>query len=174
MYPLMRLATTSVQAMLSEAVAIDAECETSFRCMPWDIDIFLELNNGRVLTLFDLGRFTLAIRTGLARVLKEKGWGLVVAGSTVRYRRRIRVFDKITIRTQMVAFEGHWIYIMQSMWVKGQPASSVLLRTGITSKGKVIHSDEVIEAMGDSELILEPSGWVSDWIASEENRPWPP
>lgn len=174
MYPLIRLATTSVQAMLSEAVTIDAECETSFRCMPWDIDIFLELNNGRVLTLFDLGRFTLAIRTGLARVLKEKGWGLVVAGSTVRYRRRIRVFDKITIRTQMVAFEGCWIYIMQSMWVKGQPASSVLLRTGITSKGKVIHSDKVLEAMGDPELKLEPSGWVKDWITSEESRPWPP
>jgi len=159
---------------MSRPLEINAECETSFRCMPWDLDIFLELNNGRVLTLFDLGRFNLAIRTGLGKILKEKSWGLVVAGSTIRYRRRVKMFEKIIIRTQVVAFEEQWIYIVQSMWVKGQPASSVLLRTGITSKGKVIHSDEVLDVMGISGLKQEPSEWLKAWIVSEEIRPWPP
>ena len=174
MYPLIRFFTTSIHAAMSKAIELDAVCETSFRCMPWDIDMFFEMNNGRVLTLCDLGRFSLAIRTGLAKALKENSWGLVVAGSTARYRQRVRVFNKITMRTQVVAFDERWFYIVQSMWVKGQPTSSVLLRTGVTSKGKVVPSNEVLDALGATNLMLEPSEWVKSWINSEENRPWPP
>ena len=30
--------------------------ESHHICWPWDIDLFAEMNNGRVLTLYDLGR----------------------------------------------------------------------------------------------------------------------
>ena len=33
---------------------------------PWDLDFWLELNNGRTLTLYDLGRIPLAKRIGLS------------------------------------------------------------------------------------------------------------
>ena len=111
-----------------EKIAIDDAAETAFRIRPWDIDMFLEVNNGRILTLFDMGRFDLSIRTGLAKALKQNRWGLVVAGSTVRYRRRVRMFEKVTIYTQMVGYDDRWAYILQSMWVKGTPASSILLK----------------------------------------------
>lgn len=174
MYPIIRLLTSSTQAALSESIEIDAICETRFRCMPWDIDLFLEMNNGRILTLYDIGRFDLSIRSGLAKILKQKRWGLVVAGSSVRYRRRVKMFDKVVMRTQIVGFDDRWIYIAQSMWVKGQPSSSVLLRTGITVKGKTIPPAEVLDAMNVSNWKPEPSSWVESWVASEENRPWPP
>ena len=136
--------------------------------------MFFEMNNGRVLTLCDLGRFSLAIRTGLAKALKNNRWGLVVAGGTTRYRRRIRVFDKVTMHSQVVAFDDMWFYIEQSMWVKGQAVFSVLLRTGVTSKGKVIPAQEVLKALDADNIKLEPSDWVKSWIANEKIRPWPP
>jgi len=142
--------------------------------MPWDIDLWGEMNNGRVLTLYDLGRIDLAIRTGLARVLKKKRWGLVVAGSSVRYRRRIRMFDKVTMRTQVARFEERWIYVAQSMWVKGQPISSVLVRTAVTRKGKAIPTDLILEEMDVKDWKPEPADWIDSWISSEEVRPWPP
>ncbi len=43
-------------------------------CWPQDIDPWMELNNGRTLTLYDLGRIPMAGRTGLHRVAKAKGW----------------------------------------------------------------------------------------------------
>lgn len=174
MYPLIRFLTTCTQALLSDNIDFDAVSETTFRCRPWDVDMFLEVNNGRILTLYDLGRFDLSIRVGLARHLKNNRWGLVVAGSSVRYRRRVRMFDKVTIRTQVVAFEERWIYIVQSMWVRGEPVSSVLLRTGITAKGQVITTASILEALGIESWKAEPVGWVKDWILSEEERPWPP
>jgi acyl-CoA thioesterase FadM len=136
--------------------------------------MFLEVNNGRVLTLYDLGRFDFSIRMGLAKALRQKKWGLVVAGSTVRYRRRIRMFEKVTIYTQVAGYEERWIYIVQSMWAKGEPASSILLRTGITNRGKVVPARDVIDALGieDWNPVLHP--WVKEWIQSEESRLWPP
>ena len=174
MYPLVRLLTTCTHALLSDSINFDAVCETTIRCRPWDIDMFLEVNNGRILTLYDLGRFDFSIRMGLAKLLKENRWGLVVAGSSIRYRRRVRMFDKVTIRTQVAGFDKKWIYAVQSMWVKGEPTSSVLLRTGITGKGNVIPVDEVLEALSIDNWKPDPDGWVKDWIISEEERPWPP
>ncbi len=174
MYPIIRFITTSIKAYLSEKITIDGVSETAFRVRPWDIDMFLEVNNGRILTLYDLGRFDFSIRVGLATLLKDNRWGLVVAGSTVRYRRRIRMFEKVTINTQVVGYEDRWIYIVQSMWVKDTPASSILLRTGITSKGKVLPASEVVDALGVEHWNPALHPWVTDWIHSEENRVWPP
>ena len=55
-------------------------------CWPWDLDFWFELNNGRTLTLYDLGRVPMAIRTGLLRHMKANRWGITVAGNTLRYR----------------------------------------------------------------------------------------
>jgi len=153
---------------------VDGICETSFICRPWDLDLFMEMNNGRILTLYDLGRFDLSIRTGLAKQLKKNNWGLAVAGSSVRYRRRIRLFDKVTMRTQVAGFEGRWVYITQSMWVKGEATSSILLRTGVTSQGKVIDSDKIRKAMQMEHWEPVIPDWVQSWIEADDKRPWPP
>ncbi|GAA4898454.1 hypothetical protein GCM10023333_34810 [Ferrimonas pelagia] len=132
------------------------------------------MNNGRILTLYDLGRFDLAIRSGLAKVLKQQRWGLVVAGSTIQYRKRIRVFDRVTIRSRVAGFDDRWIYIKQSMWVKGAPVSSVLLRTGVTSRQGTVAPQKVLDAMNIRDWQHEPAEWPKAWIQSETLRPWPP
>jgi len=174
MYPIIRLITSSVSAISTKPIHIGSVFKTTFRCMPWDLDLFLEMNNGRVLTLYDLGRFDLAIRSGLLKLLIKKKWGLVVAGASVRYRRRIKFLDKVTIHTQIVGFERQWIYIVQSMWVKNQPVSSILLRTGVTGKGKAIPADEILRAMNVLNWKPELPEWVTSWINIEKVRPWPP
>ena len=63
-------------------------------CWPWDLDLWMELNNGRTLTLLTLAACRLAVRTGMDTALKAKGWGMTVAGSTIRYRRRVTVFSQ--------------------------------------------------------------------------------
>lgn len=174
MYPVIRLLICCTHALNASSLDIHDVCETTFRCRPWDLDMFMEVNNGRLLTLYDLGRFDLSIRTGLSKKLKENRWGLVVAGGSVRYRRRVRAFDKVTIRTQVVGVDERWFYIAQSMWVKGQPTSSILLRTGITSKGRVVPAEDVFTAMNAQHWQPEIPVWVEKWIEADHERPWPP
>ena len=178
MYPFFRYATSILKAATNRqrgfTLGFTDMSEIKFRCSLTDIDNFLEMNNGRVLTLYDLGRTDLAIRTGLGIQLLKQRWGLVVAGSTVQYRKRIRAFDKVTLKTQIVGVDERWLYIEQSMWVKGKPCSSALLRTGVTEGGKVIETARVLAALGQSNRQLPPSNYVAEWIQSDAHRPWPP
>ena len=147
MYPFIRYTSTIARAALQvkkgNTLTFKDTSEISFRCRLTDIDNFLEMNNGRVLTLFDMGRTDFAVRSGLGTQLLKQRWGLVVAGSTIQYRKRIRAFDKVTMKTRIVGFDERWIYIEQSMWVKGKPCSSALLRTGVTEGGKEIEAARV-------------------------------
>jgi acyl-CoA thioesterase FadM len=174
MYPLYRLATIALKARNRPALKFHDSSEISFYCRPWDLDLFLEMNNGKILTLYDLGRFDLAIRTGLTRVLREKRWGLAVAGGSNRFRNRVHAFDKVTIKTQSVGYDQRWIYIAQSMWVGDKPTSSGLLRTCVTEKGRAVDTSRVLEAVGDQDWNPELPVWVKEWQMADDHRPWPP
>lgn len=178
MYPFIRYASTIVRAALQvkkgNTLTFKDTSEIHFRCRLSDIDNFLEMNNGRVFTLYDMGRTDFAVRSGLGRQLLKQRWGLVVAGSTIQYRRRIRAFEKVTMKTKIVAFDERWIYIEQSMWVKDKPCSSALLRTGVTKGGKVIETARILAALDQSDWELPPTGYVEEWIVSDAERPWPP
>lgn len=174
MYPLIRLANLLINAKKQPKLAFGDTSEITFRCRPWDLDMFMEMNNGRVLTLYDLGRFDLSIRTGLGDVLKQNRWGLAVAGSSTRYRKRVHLFNKVTMKTAVAGIDEKWFYIAQSMWVNGNPTSSALLRTCITRKGGAVPTDEVKEALGAQDWQPEMPQWVSEWRLAEDHRPWPP
>ena len=178
MYPILRLLAASVTALKENKHSSPAQyndtTEVSFRCWPWYLDIFFEMNNGRVLTLYDLGRLHFSLRTGFSSVLRDKRWGLVVAGSTVRYRKRVKIFDKVLMRTSIVNFDPRWVYMTQSMWVNGEPASSILIRIGVTEQGRVIDTGTVQNAMQSGQLEFTSSTLLDEWVASEEQRPWPP
>ncbi|HPE61914.1 MAG: acyl-CoA thioesterase [Thiothrix sp.] len=174
MYPVIRLLTTLVHSHYRPALTLDAVDEIHFYCRPWDLDFFGEMNNGRVLTLYDLGRFSLAVRTGLGRVLREKRWGLAVAGSAIRYRQRVHLFNRVSLRTRVLGVDERWFYIEQSMWVRGQPASSVVMRTCVTEKGRMLPAARVLKAMQVADQAFPLPAWAAGMFAAASQRPWPP
>ena len=125
MYPYLRYTKSIVDAFITnkkaQPLAFDQVSEVTVRCSITDIDPMFEMNNGRVLTVYDIGRTDFIIRTGLAKQLLKNRWGMVVAGCTIQYRNRIRLFDKVTIKTQLVGIDERWLYLEHSMWVKGKP-----------------------------------------------------
>lgn len=175
MYPVVRMFWQLWKHRNDPKLGFTDEHVSSHLCLPWDIDIWLELNNGRTLTLYDLGRIPLGQRTGLVPVLKKKGWGLTVAGSTVRYRRRITAFQRITMRSRGIGYDDRFFYVEQSMWrPDGECAGHVLIRSAVTSKKGIVPPAQVMEAMGATGEAPELPEWVKAWIAGDAQRPWPP
>lgn len=179
MFPFIRLIRTTAQSIgqsiRGNTLSLQETGEITLRCTLGDIDNFFEMNNGRILTLFDLGRTDFAIRSGLGKQLLKQKWGLVVAGSTIQYRRRVRLHDQVTIKTRIAAIDPRWIYVEQSMWVNGKPCSSALLRTAVTqfSTGKTIPTADVLQALGHPDWKLPPDQWVQAWIDADQLRPFP-
>ncbi|MEP3442727.1 MAG: acyl-CoA thioesterase [Sulfitobacter sp.] len=145
-------------------------------CWPHDLDIFLELNNGRALTLYDLGRSAMAVRAGLVSVLRREGWAMTMAGTHTRFRRRIRVMQRFEMRSRTVCWDDKFIYLEQSMWKKdGECASHVLLRAAVTDKNGIVAPSRVLTAMGQADLASPPMPeWINQWTSADAARPWPP
>ena len=67
MYPYIRAAYVMLKARSLPPMAPYDTHVSHHRAWPWDTDMFGELNNGRILTLFELGRWQAAVRAGLFR-----------------------------------------------------------------------------------------------------------
>lgn len=144
------------------------------RCWPWDLDPWMELNNGRTLTLYDLGRIPLAERIGLNRAVLGNRRGLTVAGATVRYRRRIKAFQRFEMRGRVLGWDARFFYIEQAIWRDGEALNHLLLRMAVTDAGGIVAPARVLQGMGLDEASPALPGWVAAWIAAEAERPWPP
>ncbi len=174
MYPVIRMMKEIIIARRAGPLDPLGTNVTHHICWPQDIDIFMELNNGRTLTLYDLGRVPMAVRIGFDKVLKQRKWGLTIAGSSVRYRRRIRPFQKFTMHSRLIGWDDKFMYLDQSMWSKGQCTSQALLRSAVTDKNGIVAPVELARALDLPENSPPLPDWVRHWIAAEDQRVWPP
>lgn len=174
MYPFVRMIKEIATYRRAPALALTDWHVSHHRCWPWDLDFWFELNNGRTLTLFDLGRIPLAMRTGLVGPLRRKGWAITVAGSSVRYRRRVRAFDRLTMNSRCICWDDKFIYMEQSMWRAGDCTSHMLLRAAVTSAKGIVPPAEMLAELGAEQPSPPMPGWVRAWTEAEAERPWPP
>ncbi len=174
MYPIIRIAKELFLHRSARDLPPDGTHVSWHRCWPQDIDVFMEMNNGRILTIMELGRFGLAQRVGLIDTLRAKGWGLTVAGTSIRYRKRIKPFVRFKMVSRVVAWDDRFFYIVQSIWLGDTCAANSLFRTGVTSKGKLVPAQQVFEAAGKDPTSPAIPGWVQNWIDAESTRAWPP
>lgn len=174
MYPIIRL--TKEIFINRRAPALDplGTHVSHHRCWPQDVDVFLEMNNGRILTILDLGRFGLAQRVGLMTVLKNNRWGLTMAGASVRYRRRIRTFAKFRIISRTVGWDDRFFYLDQSIWQGAECSAQVLYRSAVTGKNGIIPPAEVFAQIGHNGISPALPDWVQNWIHADATRVWPP
>ncbi len=109
----------------------DVSC-VSFRAWPLDLDINGHINNGRYLTLMDLGRMDYTLRTGLIRAVIKRGWSPILSAATVRFRREIRLFQAFTIETRLITWRTSDVIIEHRFILKksGATAAICLQRAG--------------------------------------------
>ena len=175
MYPFVRMIKEFVVHRNAPPLKFGQTHVSYHMCMPWDLDIWMELNNGRTLTIYDLGRLVLAQRAGMVKVLRQKRWNMTMAGAVVRYRRRIRIFERIEMRSRAICWDSKFVYIEQSMWKRdGECAGHIVYRSAFVDKNGIVNPDKVGEALGYTGARPEIPNWIEAWRTAEDQRPWPP
>ena len=174
MYPVGRALLELALSRRLPPLGLDRPHVSHHRCWPWDLDMLGELNNGRTLTLFDLGRLPLFQRSGMWHAAKRQGWALTMAGVSVRYRRRVRAFDRLTMVSGFAGRDARFFYITQSFWRGDEATTSALYRAAVTDAAGVVPPDGVLQAMGRPDWNPALPRWIVDWTEAEAARPWPP
>ena len=174
MYPILRFAAEMLKYRNAPRIGVLDPHVSTHRCWPWDLDPWIELNNGRTLTLYDLGRVPMAVRTGIIGTMRDNGWGITVAGNSLRYRRRVKGFDRFTMVSRTLGWDARFLYMEQSIWRKGECCNHMLLRGAITSADGIVPPARLMEAAGRDTTSPELPDWVQAWIAADAQRPWPP
>lgn len=174
LYPVLRLAHQIFVHRNAPGLKVGDVHVTHLRCLPIDLDVFGEMNNGRFLTLFDLGRIVLFRRMGVLPEMKRRGWYGTVAGSAIRYRRRVTVFQHLEMQSSVIGWDGKFTYLDQSLWRDGDCVAQVILRSAITTGRGIVAPRELAEALGFPQESPHLPDWVQEWSEAEAHRPWPP
>lgn len=174
MYPVVRLAKELAVHRSASPLKVGDTHVTRLICWPWDIDLWMELNNGRTLTIMDLGRVVLFRRLGVIGAMRRRRWAGTIAGASVRYRRRVRMFERIEMRSRIVGWDARFTYAEQSLWKGGECCSHALLRMAITGGKGIVPSADLARELGLPETSPPLPGWVRAWIDADAERPWPP
>ena len=108
----------------------------AFRVWLHDLDPSLHMNNGRYLTLMDLGRLDSLARAGILREVIRQKWTPIASTVTIRFRRELRLFQKFQLETRLVTWDATQVVMEQTFLIEGGPrhgqvAARALFKGGI-------------------------------------------
>jgi acyl-CoA thioesterase FadM len=135
--------------------------------LPTDIDVLRHMNNGRYLSLFDLGRWDLLIRTGLADAMRSNGWYAVVAAETITFRKSLGLWQRFDLETRLIGHDDRAIYLEHRALVGGEIHARAIIRARMLKRsGGTLSHDELFAAVGRPEGLPEVPAWVHEWAAA--------
>jgi acyl-CoA thioesterase FadM len=144
-----------------------------FRVWPSDLDLVGHMNNGKYLSILDLGRSDLLRRSGLAAKLKTKEWFPVVASQTVTYRKSLLPGQRFTVATRVLGFAGQWAYTEQTFAVGDEVYACAVVRNRFLKKGGGRVDPADLEALvGGYPPELNLPEWVLRWTQDSLINAW--
>ncbi len=139
-------------------------CRTEFVVLPQDLDINLHLNNGRYLTLMDLGRLDFMGRAGMLWPALRRGWLPVLGGAEIDFYRPIGPFCKFTLETTLESWDEKWFVMRQSFFIEDRLAAVGRVK-GLLLKGREkIPPARVLE-------LSDWAGWQPEADAGNPEKP---
>ncbi|KHK95760.1 4-hydroxybenzoyl-CoA thioesterase [Microbacterium mangrovi] len=135
--------------------------------LPTDIDILMHMNNGRYLSLFDLGRWDLLVRTGLWDAMRSRAWYAVVSSETITFRKSLNLWQRFDVETRFTGLDDRALYMEHRAVVDGEVYARVVVRARMLKRaGGHVSIEEALAAMGHPGEIPEVEPWIHEWAGA--------
>lgn len=145
---LTRTTLTLAGSFTRPRVGVLEEVRLPLRVWPTDLDTYGHVNNGRYLTLMDMGRLEWGLRTGLAFRMLQRRWAPVLGAASVEFRRELRALQRCELVTRLAAWDEKWFFFEQRMELAGQLHARAILK-GVTKRGRqTVPPAEVLATVG--------------------------
>lgn len=168
MHPYLRLAGVLASSLRSDRLNPLDSSRLTLRVLPGDVEIS-RMNNGRYVTLMDLGRVDLTLRCGLLRVLVKNRWSPLVASLTIRYRRSLELGERYDLVTRIAAFDEKYWYMEQRFEVGGEVAALAYVKAIFRGPSGNVTPRQMLSAAGFGDIVSPPMPMpLRLWLASED------
>lgn len=147
----------------------------SFRVYPHDLDLSMHMNNGRYLTLMDLGRMDVMLRSGLWREVLHHRWTPIASAITIRFQRELRLFQRFRLQTRLLCWEENLVVMEQAFIITGglrdgQPAARALFKGGLYDRKekKFVEIARLMTLIGASAESPPPAPEVEAFLHADD------
>ncbi len=163
-----RFLWASATARTRPKMALLDESRLELMVLPADLDTFGHMNNGRYLTLMDLGRTDLLSRTGILKTAGKRGWAPLVGGATIGYHKPLHLFQTYVQATRIVGWDAKWLFFQQR-FLRGEELIAHAVVKGLfrTEYGNV-PSSEVVREAGEGTQSPPLPEVVVQWAAGDK------
>jgi acyl-CoA thioesterase FadM len=117
------------------------------RTMPNDLDLNMHMNNGRYLTICDLNRVDLFIRSGLVKVMLKNKWAPIIADHTMTYKRPLKLFERFDVALALTHWDEKFFYMTHTFMVGDRIVATGTSKGVLRSREGVVAPDVVIAEM---------------------------
>jgi acyl-CoA thioesterase FadM len=164
----LRLIRVFVAALWRSPLGLFEESVVRFRVWPGDLDFNLHMNNGRYLTLMDLGRLDLMARQGTLKQAHKNRWQPVVAAQTILYRRALKPFQRYSLHSRLVCWDDKFIYLEQRFQTGDRLAASAIVKAAVRQNGRTLRPRELLKAIGQERRSPPMPPAIKAWALAEE------
>lgn len=134
--------------------------------MPNDLDFNGHVNNGRFLTLADVGRMDFVLRSGAAKVAFRMRALPIVGDSLAKFRRDLKLFERFDIQTRLIGWDDKWTFMEHRFLRHDRVLGVVVIRGLFKGPQGPISPGRFLEAMGLQVTPPALPDWVQDWNRS--------
>lgn len=163
MASLVRMMGAVVAAPFRPRLGLYDASALGFRVMPPDLDYNIHMNNARYLSLMDVGRVDLIVRTRMWRAMWQNRWQAVIAGSIVRYRRPLKPFQRMELTSRLIGWDDKWFYIDHRIAAGAVLACQAVMRGAFLDARGMLAPVVLAQAMGVSTVAPALPGWIGAW-----------
>lgn len=140
--------------------------------MPTDLDANLHMTNGRYLSIADLGRIDLAMRSGLWRTVLRNKWSPIVTTATTIFRRELRFWQRFRLTTE-IAFWNDRIQVMRHTFRfhgggrDGEVAAITLAAAAFYDRNAkaFVPMEALLAAVGSDDVSPDPTPEITAFVA---------
>ena len=167
MIPYSRYAQVVGGALRGPKLTALDEYRLHLRVSPTDVEL-TRMNNGRYVTLMDLGRVGLSLRCGLLPSMLRRRWTPLVGAVSIRYRRSLRVRQRFDLVTRVAAFDEKYWYFDQRFESNGDLYAAAFVKALFRGPGGPVPPRDMLIAAGTPALVSPPlPESMRLWLESE-------
>ena len=166
---LFRLLWMVMGTLFKKRIDMLGELVTHRRVLPTDLDINFHMNNGRYMTLTDIERMELLLRSGAWKQLRKNKWLPVLGGNMISFRKSLSPFEQYSIHTKIICWDEKWLYIMHTFKRRNEVAAINIVRGAFVGKQGRVPIAQMLKLLGITQESPPCPDYIADWEKADKD-----